>query len=74
MNIDLRIRLDAMSENEHAIREWVRQVNAWQARLQPVLPDIDPHDLRMMIRSILQPASIPRRWLLRKTKDGRYVL
>ena len=56
------------------IREWIRQVDEWYQRLLPQFPHIDPHDLRMMIRSILQPKSVPRRWLLRKTEDGRYVL
>lgn len=56
------------------IREWIEQIDRWQRRLAPQFPDVDPHDLRMMLRSILQPSSIPRRWLLRKTVDGRYVL
>ena len=60
-----------MSETE--IEKWIAEINEWQKRLQPQFPDIDPHDLRMILRSLLQPASVPRRWLLRKTKDGRYV-
>jgi hypothetical protein len=56
------------------VREWIKQIDDWQRRLAPRLPDVDPHDLRMILRSILQPASIPRRWLLRRTGDGRYVL
>ena len=55
------------------IREWIRQIDHWHERLQPLLPEIDPHDLRSMIRSILQPPSIERHWLLLKTEDGRYV-
>lgn len=53
---------------------WVQQIDAWQEKLAPRFPEIDPHDLRMILRSLLQPKSVPRRWLLRKTKDGRYVL
>ena len=53
---------------------WVAQIDQWQAKLGPRFPDIDPHDLRMILRSLLQPKSVPRRWLLRKTTDGRYVL
>lgn len=56
------------------IEQWVQQIDAWQRKLAPQFRDIDPHDLRMMLRSILQPKTVPRRWLLRKTKDGRYVL
>ena len=55
------------------IEEWIRKVDLWQARLAPQFPEIDPHDLRMILRSIFQPASVPRHWLLRKTEDGRYV-
>lgn len=61
-----------MSESE--VELWVRQIDEWQRRLAPRFPDIDPHDLRMILRSLLQPPSVPRRWLLRKTQDGRYVL
>jgi hypothetical protein len=63
---------DASSSSE--IRNWIERIDEWQRRLAPRFPDIDPHDLRMMVRSILQPATVPRRWLLRKTSDGRYVV
>jgi len=53
---------------------WVAQIDRWQRKLEPRFPDIDPHDLRMILRSLLQPKSVPRRWLLHKTKDGRYVV
>jgi hypothetical protein len=56
------------------IEDWLRQVDEWQERLQPQFPQIDPHDLRMVLRSLFQPDCVPRRWLLRKTEDGRYVL
>lgn len=56
------------------VDQWLQQIDWWHRRLQPKLPDIDPHDLRMMLRSLLQPKSVKRRWLLRKTKEGRYVL
>jgi hypothetical protein len=62
-----------MSPKEE-VEQWVRQIDMWQHKLAPKLPDIDPHDLRMILRSLLQPPSVKRRWLLRKTKDGRYVL
>jgi len=53
---------------------WLDQIDEWHLRLAKELPEIEPHELRLMIRSILQPPNVPRRWLLRKTKDGRYVL
>ena len=55
-------------------QKWIAEINEWQKRLEPRFPDIDPHDLRMILRSLLQPPSVPRHWLLRKTKDARYVL
>jgi hypothetical protein len=56
------------------IENWLQQVDLWHRRLEPQFPDIDPHDLRMILRSLFQPPSVKRRWLLRKTEDGRYVL
>jgi hypothetical protein len=56
------------------IKEWLEKVEHWHRRLEPRFPDIDPHDLRMILRSMFQPSCVKRRWLLRKTKGGRYVL
>jgi hypothetical protein len=60
--------------DRQAIETWIQQVDQYQSRLAAELPDIDPHDLRMILRSMLQPPCVERRWLLRKTKDGQYVL
>jgi hypothetical protein len=59
---------------ESDVERWVAEIDQWQRRLSQRFPSVDPHDLRVIVRSILQPPSVPRRWLLRKTKDGRYVL
>jgi hypothetical protein len=56
------------------VKEWLEKVEVWHRRLAPRFPDIDPHDLRMILRSMFQPPCVKRRWLLRRTKDGRYVL
>lgn len=56
------------------VKKWVQQIDQWQKRLEPKFPDIDPHDLRMILRSLLQPPHVKRRWLLRKRRDKRYVL
>lgn len=61
-------------DNRREIEAWIQQVDDWQRLLAPRFPDIDAHDLRMILRSMFQPKSVPRRWLLRKTEDGRYVL
>lgn len=60
--------------NREETEAWVARIDQWQRKLEPRFPDIDPHDLRMSLRSLLQPESVPRRWLLRKYKDGRYVV
>jgi hypothetical protein len=62
------------SNRREETESWIAQVDDWQRKLQPRFPDIDPHDLRMILRSLLQPNTVPRRWLLRRTEDGRYVL
>ena len=66
--------MDSMESESNEREQWLEQVDSWYRRLAPRMPDIDPHDLRMILRSLLQPPSVPRRWLLRKTEDGRYVL
>jgi hypothetical protein len=49
----------------------VRRVAKEQARLQPLLPDIDPHDLNLILTYMLTPLK-ERRYFHRR--DGnRYV-
>ena len=49
----------------------VRRVAKEQARLQPFLPDIDPHDLNLILSRMLRPLK-DRRYFHRR--DGnRYV-
>lgn len=55
------------------IREWFRQIDYWQPILEERLPEIDPLDLRMILRANFQPPSVPRKWLLRKTMGQGYV-
>ncbi len=55
-------------------KAWVNKIDHWQQKLSVEFPEIDPHDMRMMLRSIFQPQNVPRRWLLRKEEDGKYVL
>jgi hypothetical protein len=66
--------MDRVETKSDERERWLEQVDLWYRRLAPEMPDIDPHDLRMILRSLLQPSSVKRRWLLRKTEDGRYVL
>jgi hypothetical protein len=48
---------------------WAADIDRWQRRLAPLLPDVPPEDLALILASVLQPRSVPRRWLLRKV-DG----
>jgi len=41
-------------------------------RLAPELPDVDPSDLRMIVRALLLP-SARRAVFIARRKDGRYV-
>lgn len=53
---------------------WARRISFWQKRLAPRLPDIQPDDLALILCSVLRPASVPRRYLLRRTGERGYVL
>jgi hypothetical protein len=66
--------MDQSPSQSSEINHWLEQVEKWHRRLEPKLPGIDPHDLRMILRSLFQPPCVKRRWLLRKTEDGGYVL
>ncbi len=73
--IPVHAMMRVMEPNQsNEVEVWLQQVEWWHRRLESKLPDIDPHDLRMILRSMLQPPSVKRRWLLRRTEDGRYVL
>lgn len=49
-----------------------RDVMAVAARLEAQFPDIDPDDLRLIVRSLLMPPARRAVFLVRR-KDGRFV-
>jgi len=49
--------------------QWAKNIERWQKRLAPRLPDIPPDDLALILGSILQPEDVPRRFLLRSSGD-----
>jgi len=50
------------------------EINRWQKRLAPRLPDIDPHDLHLILWSIIRRKYGGTHWfLLRKRAEGGYV-
>jgi hypothetical protein len=54
---------------------WAAEIERWQRRLAPSLPEVPPEDLALILSSILQPEEVPRRWLLKKvTDDDGYAI
>ena len=51
-----------------------RQIERWHKRLAPKLPHIDPHDLHLILASLLRtPKERMQIMFLKRRKDGRYV-
>lgn len=51
-----------------------REVERWQNILAPKLRDVDPHDLHLILWSLLRRRyGGERRFLLRRRKEGGYV-
>ncbi len=51
-----------------------RQVERWRKRLAPQFPDIDPHDLDLIIAALLRtPKQRMQIMFLKRREDGRYV-
>jgi hypothetical protein len=50
------------------------RIERWRRRLAPELPDIDPHDLDLIIAALLRPRRERMTLMfLKRRKDGRYV-
>jgi hypothetical protein len=60
--------MDALSPEE--LRE---QTMALRDKLAPLLPDVDPGDLVLILQSLLRPVGSGRRFLLRKLPSGGHV-
>lgn len=51
-----------------------RQIERWHKRLAPQFPEIDPHDLDLIIAALLRtPKERMQLMFLKKREDGRYV-
>lgn len=64
-----------VKEQEESIREYERFLNKCrrvESKILSLYPDIDPHDLHLIVRNLLMPRRWGRRFLLRKIR-GRYV-
>jgi hypothetical protein len=52
----------------------VRKIDRWRRRLAPEMPDIDPHDLDLIIAAMLRSRRERMKIMfLKRRKDGRYV-
>ncbi len=57
-----------------AAQKRVRQIEQWHKILAPKFPDIDPHDLDLIIAGMLKtPKERTQILFLKKREDGRYV-
>lgn len=57
-----------------ASEKLARQIERWHKRLAPQLPDIDSHDLDLIIAAQLRsPRERMQLMFLKRRKDGRYV-
>jgi hypothetical protein len=61
-------------KSNQAQESLVRKITRWHRRLAPQLPDIDPHDLDLIIAALLRPRKERMKFIfLKRRKDGRYV-
>jgi hypothetical protein len=57
-----------------AAEKLARQIARWHKHLAPQFPDIDPHDLDLMIASLLRtPKKRTEIMFLKRREDGFYV-
>lgn len=62
-----RPRVKILSSSDR-MNQLAAAVAAEQARLQPLLPDVDPHDMNLILASMMRPFE-QRRFLLRRSGD-----
>ena len=57
-----------------AAEKRARQIEKWHKILAPQLPHIDPHDLDLIIDSLLKTPKQPMQYMfLKQREDGSYV-
>jgi hypothetical protein len=52
---------------------FAQRLAAAKARISPVLPDVDPADLDLILASLLRPFGSGRRFFLRELRPGILV-
>jgi hypothetical protein len=58
------------AQAETSSRVTVEELTATKRRLQPLLPDMDPGDLDLILTSLLRPFGSGRRFFLREVRPG----
>jgi len=62
------------TEAQIAAEKRARRIARWHQRLAPEFPEIDPHDLDMIIAALLRTRKERMEIMfLKRRKDGRYV-
>ena len=46
-------------------KDWVEKINYWEERLAPLLPNVDRHDLGLILHEVFRPLSVPRKLFYR---------
>jgi hypothetical protein len=54
------------------VEAFMEKVFATRDRLAPLLPDIDPADLLLILECTLRPFGTGKRFFLRQRSDGRH--
>lgn len=69
-------RLSVKQQSELAAAErFARRVERWHLRLTPQFPEIDPHDLHLIIESLLRTRKQRMEvMLVKRREDGSYVI
>jgi hypothetical protein len=61
-------------KNKASSDRFARQIERWHKKLAPKYPEIDPHDLDLIIAALLKtPKQRMELMFLKKRPDGRYV-
>jgi len=66
-----KLRPKQRKPSRRDLNRLVEQIAKEQARLQPLLPEIDPHDLNLILSRLARPVE-QRRYFIR-LREGMYV-
>jgi hypothetical protein len=66
----VRVRSRARKTPLEKSQQLAREIEAWQKRLAPKLPHIDPHDLHLILWSILRRKYGGERYFFLKRREG----